>query len=127
MIPKIVHQVWVTSAVPAKSKKNSDSFKKHLPDWEYRLWDDQATGEFLNRYFPEQRTAYSKLATATQKTDLLRYMLLFVYGGLYADMDCECLRPIDFVEEKDELIVAPELVTQSPRVMELYRTDLNFA
>jgi hypothetical protein len=43
---------------------------------------------------------------------------------MYADIDCECKRPLDFIEPRDSFIVAVELDTRSERVMRLYRSDL---
>lgn len=34
-----------------------------------------------------------------EKSDILRYEILFVYGGVYADVDVECLQPFDALAE----------------------------
>ena len=36
-----------------------------------------------------------KYRTGVEKSDILRYLLLFHYGGVYADLDVECLRPFE--------------------------------
>ncbi|MCC5025203.1 MAG: hypothetical protein J6386_26090 [Candidatus Synoicihabitans palmerolidicus] len=49
-------------------------------------------------------------------------MILAIHGGLYVDTNCECRRPFDFIQESDDLIVAPELQTSSAQIRELYNT-----
>ena len=36
-----------------------------------------------------------KFRTGVEKSDILRYLLLYHYGGVYADLDVECLRPFE--------------------------------
>ncbi len=124
MIPKIIHQTWKSRELPERTKKWSQTFQRLLPQWEYRFWDDQACLEFLRRYFPDYLEVYASLRNSAQRADLFRYMALFTFGGLYADIDCECKRSLDFISDADEFVVCPELQTTSRRVMGWYQTDL---
>jgi inositol phosphorylceramide mannosyltransferase catalytic subunit len=83
-IPKIIHQIWVGP------KKRPDiwlntfkKFVKNNPGWKYMLWDDKAVNDFdmINR------DAYNNENTYNGKSDILRYELIYKYGGIYIDAD----------------------------------------
>lgn len=124
-IPKIIHQIWISSAVPEKYQAFSCSFKKRMPDWEHRIWNDELSEDLVKSRFPAYAESYASLDSPVAKSDLLRYMILFEHGGMYADMDCECKRSLDFVNDNDELIVCKELDTTSSRVMDMYPSDVS--
>ena len=124
-IPKIVHQIWLGGSVPRELRELSRSFSRIMPDWEHRIWDDERGIELVRDEFPELFDIFMSLEGPVAKCDLLRYMILFEYGGMYADMDCECKRSLDFIADDDELIVCKEVDTKSVRVMNMYPTDMS--
>jgi len=91
VLPKRIHQVWLGSPLPDKYKKWTESWKRINPDWEYRLWTDKDLGDVD---IP-RRKLFDKINHLGQKSDFLRYHILNQYGGVYADTDFECLRPLD--------------------------------
>ena len=91
-IPKIIHQIWVgPHPFPNKCKVLQKTWKKHHPDWKYKLWTDADVKELdlINE------AAYEKAKNYGQKSDILRYEILYKYGGLYVDTDFECFRAFD--------------------------------
>ena len=58
--------------------------------WEHRLWTD-AEVDLLGEDF-RNRQAYLDAPNYGQKADILRYELLQTFGGLYVDVDMECLQ-----------------------------------
>ncbi len=90
-IPKIIHQIWIGSPLPEKYLPLIDSWKKHHPDWTYILWDD-AMIEALNL---ENKEQYALSNNWGQKADIARYEILYRFGGMYVDIDFECLKPFD--------------------------------
>ena len=90
-IPKIIHQIWIGSPLPDKYIPLINSWKLNHPDWEYILWDDvmiDALG-LINKDQYDTSTNYG------QKADIARYEILYRVGGVYVDIDFECLRPMD--------------------------------
>ena len=88
MIPKIIHQIWVG---PKKRPDIwMDTFKKNYinnnQDWEYKLWDDKNISELFDE-FPTMLKIYNIERTYNGKSDLLRYLILYTYGGIYIDAD----------------------------------------
>ncbi len=92
-IPKIIHQIWLGSPFPEKYKKFQESWKKHHPNWVYRLWTDKDIPAFKL----QNQRLYDKATNYGEKSDILRYEILYRYGGLYIDTDFECLHPLDIL------------------------------
>jgi mannosyltransferase OCH1-like enzyme len=87
-IPKIIHHIWLGGKLPDKYQKYIDSWKKFNPTWEHLFWDDTNI-KALNIDKLDQTKNLG------QKSDILRYNLLYKYGGIYVDTDFECLKSFD--------------------------------
>jgi hypothetical protein len=92
-IPKIIHQIWLGSSLPNKYKKYQESWIKHHPDWEYKLWTDHEVKKI--KLYNQQ--LFDEAQNYGEKSDILRYELLYYYGGLYVDVDFECLKSFDIL------------------------------
>lgn len=90
-IPKIIHQMWFSGEVPEKYRVWQQSWKKYHPDWEYILWTKEKIDEFGLVY----KEKFDKATNFATKSDIARIEVLYRMGGLYADMDAECLKPMD--------------------------------
>ena len=99
IIPKMIHFVWVGSPVPLPYKKFIASWKRLHPDWIVKVWTDQAVA-FLglrNQY------AYDSARNFGEKADIARYEILYRYGGVYVDIDFECVKPFDNLHKSCEV------------------------
>lgn len=90
-IPKIIHQIWLGGNVPDKFLPLMESWKKFHPDWQYILWTDSDMDDFP---FTD-RKAFDKAKNFGSKADILRYEILYRFGGVYVDVDFECIKPLD--------------------------------
>jgi hypothetical protein len=87
-IPRTIHRVWLGEApMPAEHERFGETFGRHHPGWEMRLWTeaDLAGLDITER---ERARSWSELS------NLVRYEVLSRHGGLYVDTDVECLRPL---------------------------------
>tara|TARA_R110001592_G_scaffold321636_1_gene600223 strand:- start:6647 stop:10270 length:3624 start_codon:yes stop_codon:yes gene_type:complete len=101
-IPKIIHQIHLGNK-PLSDEELfwQDSWKKHHPDWEYILWDD----ERVSTLKMENEKAFVACKNFSEQSDVLRFELLNQFGGLYVDTDFECLKNVEnFFMEKDFVI-----------------------
>ncbi len=102
-IPKIIHQVWINDTflgnpkkdVPEKWKKSQKEWKHHHPDWIYILWTDDLLLSYLELYHPDYLDLYKNYDYLIQRADMIRYFILYDYGGVYCDLDLYPLKNIE--------------------------------
>ena len=91
MIPKIIHYCWFGGKeMPELALRCIASWKKYLPDYELRLWNERT---FDLDMYPYAREAYEHHKFAFV-TDVVRLWALERFGGVYMDTDVEMLRPL---------------------------------
>lgn len=94
-IPKIIHQIWIgRRPLPADLKKTMETWNTLHPNWEIRFWTNEAVRryEFGHVLFKD---LFQRPLTMGERVDILRYDILWKYGGVYADTDVVCLRNFD--------------------------------
>lgn len=96
----LLHSVWLdrqdaTASVPAKFDALVSSWKRWHPESDvlHVLWNGVASARFLQRFYPSQMHLFCSLLSEAQRCDYLRLLLLHHYGGVYVDIDQECLGP----------------------------------
>jgi mannosyltransferase OCH1-like enzyme len=100
-IPMVIWQTMKTNRVPVFMKDYADTWIDLNPEYEYRFFDDNDIIEFISSDFPEYLEGYYKLEYGASKADLWRYLIIYKYGGVYADLDCRCLRPLrEWIQNK---------------------------
>lgn len=94
MIPKVIHYCWFGGKpLPPLAEKCLASWRKYLPDYEIRRWDET---NFDVEAHPYTRDAYVAGLYAFV-SDYARFKILFENGGVYFDTDVEVIRPLDDV------------------------------
>jgi mannosyltransferase OCH1-like enzyme len=105
-IPKIIHQIWIGGPLPQKYHALQKTWQKFHPDWEYRLWTDAD----LDNFPFTDRARFERAKNFAEKADILRYEILYQYGGLYVDADFECLKPFDPLHHACDFYVGLEAI-----------------
>lgn len=105
-IPRIIFQTWKTRGdLPANYTYWSATFRYLNPDYEHLLWDDLDNREFIASDFPWFLRYYDGYPREIFRADIVRLFFLYRFGGLYADLDTECLRPLDTVLSGAQVIL----------------------
>lgn len=106
-IPKIIHQIWLQGEnnIPTDYPNYSDSWKKLNPDFKYILWDQNSIENLIKQHFPYFLSKFNSYPKLVQKVDAAKYMILYVYGGIYVDMDLECIKNINNLIINNQIIL----------------------
>lgn len=95
-IPSRIWQTWKhKNNIPPLFEYWSSSFRTKNPAFIYQLWDDHDNRNFIYEHFPWFADQYDSYSVEICRVDAVRYFYLYLFGGLYADIDTECLRPLD--------------------------------
>ena len=97
MIPKVIHYCWFGyGPLPELAQKCIASWKKYLPDYEIKEWNED---NFDVNIIPYTTEAYAAKKYAFV-SDYARFWILYTYGGIYFDTDVEVIRPLDDIIKK---------------------------
>ena len=92
MIPRILHYCWFGGKeMPQETKDCIASWQKYMPDWEYKLWNEDN--------FNVDSIPYTKEAHMSGKmafvSDYVRLVALHDEGGVYLDTDVELFKSLE--------------------------------
>ncbi|MFC8259852.1 glycosyltransferase [Streptomyces sp. NPDC057291] len=104
----MIHQTWKDTDVPPEWQKWADSWRIHHPGWGYRLWTDADNRAFLQEHYPWFLPVYDGYPEAIMRAGAIRYFLLDHFGGLYVDLDFECLKPVTEILDGHDLVLGCE-------------------
>ncbi len=95
-VPHIIFQTWKTrDQLLPRFDYWSRTFRAQNPKWQYVRWDDADNRAFIARDFPWFLPYYDGYPREIFRADIVRLFFLFRFGGLYADRDTQCLRPLE--------------------------------
>lgn len=105
MIPKIIHYCWFGhNEYPEKVAYCIQTWKKYLPDYELRLWNEDNFDISCCRFV---REAYDAKQYAFV-SDYVRLKVLEECGGIYLDTDIEVVRSFEEILNHDVVLGADE-------------------
>ena len=89
----IVHQLFGflgDTEMPEMFKKNQKKIIELCKerDYDYMLWTPSNVEDILKHY-PQYRDFYNNLRFNIMRVDILRFLILHLYGGIYLDLDIE--------------------------------------
>jgi hypothetical protein len=100
VIPRTIHQIWIgPDPLPEDHGPWIESWKRHHPSWEHRLWTEEDLPED-----PIRPEILERLRAPVERADILRLEILYRHGGVYLDADLECLRPLDDVLADEDFV-----------------------
>jgi hypothetical protein len=95
-IPRLLHQVWIGRKrfPPYKAVDALRSFDRTNRELEKLLWKDGDIARLLDGRFPELKEVYRAYQYTMQRVNLTKYMSMYAFGGVYADLDVVVHRPL---------------------------------
>jgi mannosyltransferase OCH1-like enzyme len=85
--PKIIHQTWKTKELNEEQKSWQKTVLEHYPDYQYILWSDEDMDDFVKKNFADYYETWNSLTPFIKKVDTIRYMWMYLIGGIYFDLD----------------------------------------
>jgi mannosyltransferase OCH1-like enzyme len=135
MIPKIIWQTYECefNALPQYAKDCVDTWKKQNPDWEYKYSSAKDREKFVLKYFGQDwYNFFISVPYGVMRADMWRYMVLYIHGGIYSDLDTVCKYPIEnwmlpsynavISMETDEPLCCQYLIASAPQMPWLQKT-----
>lgn len=103
LVPRKIWQIYLQRTtdgptVTPKELVDTASWLALNQDYAYTLIGSRGADEFVDMHYsrsPEIVNTYHALRNPGLKTDLLRYLLLYLEGGVYTDIDTYAHKPID--------------------------------
>ena len=88
MVNKInIFGYWYDSEFTDFVKKSIKKTINNNPYLQYNIYNDKQSKLFLKKFFNKDvLDAYNILKPYAYKSDLIRYCLLYIYGGIYMDL-----------------------------------------
>lgn len=80
---------------PSRYRIVIESIKTLLSDWELVFYDKEAMDNFVKEHFPDYFIFYDKLLYDEQKYNLMKYMFLYINGGVSIDLNLQVLQSLD--------------------------------
>ena len=118
-IPRIIHQTWKSDRLPERFRPFQHSWRRHHPSWEYCFYDDESCRALVAKAYPSLLTMYDECPYGVQRADIFRYLVVAHKGGVYADMDTECIQSVDSLLEGRAAVFGVEDVLTERRARQL--------
>jgi hypothetical protein len=106
IFPRKIWQTWKVSPVQFQIRdlERARSWTTINPGYRYEVLTDDNDLRYVEMHFgqgpgglnrPDIVNMYRSLNATIIKADLLRYLMMYIEGGVYADIDVEAMRPVD--------------------------------
>lgn len=108
LIPKIIHQSYLSGDLPKKIEENIKKIKRINNTWEYRFYSERDIVSFIQKHYSKDIIeAYNKINPeyGAARADFFRYLLLYKEGGLWLDIKSTIKRPLDSTLKKDDYFI----------------------
>jgi len=99
------HQ-WIRSWAGGKCHKD--------PSWKYVFWTDRDNRELFRTYLPQYLETYDRMTVGVQRADMARYAILYIAGGVYADLDFDCVKDFDEVLQREDIRTKGAFISSEP-------------
>lgn len=143
-VPKIFHYIWFGVKLPDKYRPFLQTWLKHHPDWTFIFWVDNSQNydlgtlkdftfddlqKYLNKKDREKhividvknltfdnRRFFDKTNNYGQRSDILRFEIVYRFGGVYIDVDLECIKSLDILNHMYDFYTGtqPSFFSQLP-------------
>lgn len=105
---RIIHQTWKSDDLSDIFCEWRDEWLKMCPDYKYKFYTDDDLRHTVEQHFPQYLTFYDSLKHNIERVDVWRYMILYIEGGVYSDLDVIPLKNIDKWMDMGKVVLGTE-------------------
>lgn len=81
-----IYGLWDTKPMKESFVKNIRQWSDQ--GWKVKQWDKQMVETLIHDHFPQYEQFYHSLPRGAQKADFARYLIVYLEGHFYFDLDC---------------------------------------
>ena len=123
--PKKIWQTWKIDPLQfdERDSTTAKTWTQKNPDYRYEVLTDNNDLNYVEQHFGPSGfnrmdivDMYRTINATIIKADLLRYMIMYAEGGVYADIDVEALKPVGrfipdhrYAEEDVDMVIGVEI------------------
>ena len=108
----MIHQIWFDLGKGnAPLEPNGIESMKHyckINNWEYKLWSQHEADNIINNMSARIQHIWRHLPHAITKVDFFRYILMYKFGGMYFDIDFNCITGLNNFNIQDTIFLCEE-------------------
>jgi len=110
-IPRVIYQTFKSKTINTKLYENVESWINLNPSYQYEFYDDKRIRHFLlTEYGPKYVERFDSIKVGASKSDYFRILIIYKFGGVYADLDNKLLKPLDeIIKPEDTEILHKQL------------------
>ena len=98
IIPLHLYTCWHTKNLPPLMRENYNFLVESNPKITFHLYDEEDCRTFIKHNFePDVLDAYNSLIPCSYKSDLWRFCVLYINGGIYMDIKFKCVNNFKFI------------------------------
>jgi mannosyltransferase OCH1-like enzyme len=131
IIPLHLYTCWHTKNLPPLMQENYNFLIESNPKITFHLYDEHDCRNFIKDNFePSVLDAYNSLIPCAYKSDLWRYCVLYINGGIYMDIKYRCVNNFKFialtekehfVRDRPEKCIYNALISTLPKNETMYK------
>lgn len=106
-IPTIICQTVASRSLPLDLYETCMINRHMNPEYEYRIYENSEFEAFAREHYSEEHAdAFQKLIPGAFKSDLMRCLLLYKFGGVYIDCKASTMIPLREMLKPDTKMMA---------------------
>ena len=99
IIPLNFYTCWHTKDLPPLMKQNYDQLVLQNPEFNCHIYDEDECKQFIEDNFDlDVLKSYNSLIPCSYKSDLWRFCVLYINGGIYMDIKYKCVNKFRLIE-----------------------------
>jgi len=107
VVPRVIYQTYSVryNKLPVTMRKIVKEWQTLNPEYAYQYYDDTAMDQFVKSQswiFPELYDLWVKVKIGRVRADIWRLLIIWLKGGVYADIDAQAIKPLRDVLKADD-------------------------